>query len=228
MGFLSNLFAKKEDELKEVIAIEPFRDYRANNKFRYKIRTKDSNGTTYSGLLLARATFPEIGQMINPKDWTSVNPDEVYKEDWQNLYGVSSIAQLHEMPKIAEVCVDILKGSGEYSIHLGVGLFLVLPNITDANKVSLENFDYLGYGEFEGAYITELLSYGSIVPLGYVLKSANTLEACKQQVSFSGDALTALNLAIKTLQGQKSEAAKKIDEMASFNKLMDAARSGSN
>lgn len=226
MGFLSNLFAKKEDELKEVIAIEPFRDYRINNKFRYKVRTKGSDGTHYSGILLARAVFPEIGQMINPKDWTSVNPEEVYKEDWQNMYQAKSIAQLDTMPKIGEVCVDILKGYGEYSIYLGAGLFLTLPNVPDGAKANLYCFGFLGGSDLEGAHIKEPQSYGGIIPLGEVLGTPDTLEACKECITFSGDDLTALNLAIKTLQEPKSEAAKKIDEMAAFNKLFGAAKAG--
>lgn len=219
MGFLNRSFKKHEDELKEVIAIEPFRDYRANNKFRYKIRTKDSSGTTYSGLLLARATFPEIGQMINLEDWVSINPEAVYKEDWQNMYGLKSISESHEMPKIGEICIDIYHYV--YMIYLGVGAFLVLPNAPDGAKASLYNFCFLGGSDFEGAYTTKLLYYGSIIPLGEVLSTSDTLESCKEYVSFSGDALMAINLAIKTLQEQKSEAAKKIDEMAAFNQLYD-------
>lgn len=224
MGFLSNLFAKKEDNLKEVISVKPFRDPHAGNKYRYQILVKGSDGIIYSGILLATAVFPEINQKINLKEWTSTDLFRQYKEDWQNMYQAKSITQLNEMPKIGEICVDVLKGDGEYSIYLGEGLFLVLPNVPDGAKVNLYCFGFLGGSDVEGAYISESQSYGSIIPLGEVLSTPDTLEACKEYTTFSGDDLTVLNLAIKTLNGQKSEATKKIDEMAAFNKLIEIAR----
>ena len=219
MGVLSNLFSKKEDELQEVIGIKPFQDHNADNKYRYQILVKGSDDIIYSGILLATATFPEIGQKINLKEWTSTDLFRQYKEDWQNMYQAKSIAHLDAMPKIGEVCVDILRGAGEFSIYLGAGLFLVLPNVPDGAKINLYCFGFLGGSDLKGAHITEPQSYGSIIPLGEVLSTPDTLEACKECTTFSGDALTALNLAIKTLQGQKSEVATQIDEMAAFNLL---------
>lgn len=219
MGFLNRLFKKHEEELKEVIAVEAFRDYRANNKFRYKVRTKGSDGTTYSGMLLARAPFPEIGQMINPKEWTSVDPSATYKEDWRNMYGLKSISEAHEMPKIAEICIDTHYDM--YMIHLGVGLFLTLPNLSDDAKASLYNFDLLEETDFEGTVIIPTVSTSTIVPLGETLVTPEALETCKKYVSFSGDGLTALNLAIRFLQEQRTDAAKRIDEMVAFNQLYD-------
>ena len=213
------LFDFLKEERKEVIVIEPFRDSRINGKYRYKVRTKDRKGTTYSGTLLAQAMFPEIGQMIKPEEWTSVEADRAYREDWQNMYGRKSVSQTFEMPKIGEVCVDISKGDGEFSIYLGMELFLVLPALSDESKMCLESFDYLDSSDFKDAYITVQLRYDKIFALGYVLKSSRTLELFSESADVTGDAKIALNLTIRNILDTRPEAVKQIDKMAEFNKL---------